>query len=70
MIKNKLCPICNYEDYYDDCSLEDSIGIVEEYSYCPNCGYRYMMSYSDGCSHSFPHSNIHILLKEVRLRQS
>lgn len=48
MIKNKLCPICNYEDYYDDCSLEDSIGIVEEYSYCPNCGYRYMMSYSDG----------------------
>ena len=48
MIKNKLCPICNYEDYYDDCSLEDPIGIVEEYSYCPNCGYRYMMCYSDG----------------------
>lgn len=27
---HKSCPICNYEDYYDDCSLEDSIGIVEE----------------------------------------
>ena len=48
------CPICMSEKYKDIHCAEE-VGIVEEHSSCPRCGFRVEMCYSDPiCGFAFP----------------
>ena len=46
-MSNSKCPICNSPNYRSRTYAEECWGIVEEHSYCPQCGYTVEMCYSD-----------------------
>lgn len=45
--KNCCCPICNSNNALNDSYYEDSIGLVEQHVFCPDCGYTLHMFYSN-----------------------
>ena len=46
-MSNPKCPICDSSNYRSRTYAEECWGIVEEHSYCPQCGYTIEMCYSD-----------------------